>query len=252
MFYNRFGCALLGALLLFVLPLKPGFGSAWADTMVMAATWILLFYSKITYAVVGGAFMLGLLWFPHARRVALGALATSLAGVLVVELFWSGTVGYLNDSTEATSAANCGPINQDVPLLDGSAAEVALRQAQSLEVIRDGAGLIQSRSRLSGKIFALDTVNPFNALAGRPAPVGADSFLDADITISEAVHREPNLLFQDVSVIMVPKYPLKHNTFELLQRIYGPYIRNNFKLEARSECRDAHRRRRVDDDRNSN
>jgi hypothetical protein len=72
--------------------------------MVMAATWILLFYSKITYAVVGGAFMLGLLWFPHARRVALGALATSLAGVLVVELFWSGTVGYLNDIASAVAA----------------------------------------------------------------------------------------------------------------------------------------------------
>ncbi len=104
MFYNRFGYALLSLLFLFALPRSQAFGSRPLDIAVMAASWLLLFYLKITYAAVGGAFLLALTWFPHVRREAFGALLIAAVAVLVVELFWAGTAGYLGDIRAAASA----------------------------------------------------------------------------------------------------------------------------------------------------
>ncbi len=104
MFYNRFGYALISLLFLFVLPRSPGLGSRSLDIAAMAALWLLLFYLKITYAAVGGAFLVALAWFPHVRREAIGALLVAAAVILIVELFWSGTAGYLGDIRAAASA----------------------------------------------------------------------------------------------------------------------------------------------------
>ncbi len=104
MFYNRFGYALLSLLFLFVLPRSAAFVRRSLDIAAMATMWLLLFYLKITYAAVGGAFLLALTWFPQVRREAIAALLVSALVILIVELFWRGTAGYIGDVRAAASA----------------------------------------------------------------------------------------------------------------------------------------------------
>ncbi|HEX8532560.1 MAG TPA: hypothetical protein VF662_00165 [Allosphingosinicella sp.] len=113
MFYNRFGWATLSLLFLFLLPRRGGFGNSGIDAVVMAACVALLFYLKITFAAVAAAFLVGLIWFPHSRRSAIGALLLTAATLLLVELFWGGTANYLSDirsAARATGAVRDGSV----------------------------------------------------------------------------------------------------------------------------------------------
>jgi hypothetical protein len=104
MFYNRWGWGLLSLLFLFVLPSRAPMATEKLDAVAMAAIWLLLFYLKTTFAVIGGVFLVGLLWFDHARRPAIGALALAAILILAVEIFWGSTLGYINDIRTAASA----------------------------------------------------------------------------------------------------------------------------------------------------
>lgn len=113
MFYNRWGWALLSLLILFALPRLPRAGNDYADALALAAFLLLLFYLKMTFAAVGAAYVLALAWFPHARRAALLALLTAAVGVLAVELFWGGTLTYIDDirnAAAATGTVRGGPL----------------------------------------------------------------------------------------------------------------------------------------------
>ena len=401
MFYNRFSFALLGLLFLFVLPRRPGVGSAYLDIAAMAASWLLLFYLKITYAAVGAGFLVALIWFKHVRREAIGALLAAAIGVLVVELFWGGTGSYIRDIRSAAaatgtvrggrlgilatavnniqgvyvfsavillalvarvrydylllclfmggagilldrhnaqgpgiltfiagalvatlaprrepegaaprsllaslllvgalvlpiavgaagnlafhflsvvrqrpsdlvgpafqglmvtqpptstaaqpsaavrdaSAHGCGPVDPARFHLQNQRGQETIGERQYLAVLTNGVELLRRDPRLAGKVFVPDLANPLNALAGRSAPTGVAAFNDAEITFSEAVHPDPDIMFRDVDVIMIPKYPHKYPTFDLMRRIYGGYIGANFDLAARSECWDAYRKK---------
>lgn len=104
MFYNRMGWALLSLLFLFVLPRRAGIGKDARDAAAMAALWLILFYLKSSFAAMGGLFLVGLLWFPHARRPAGGALAASAITILLVELVWGATAHYIGDIRSAAAA----------------------------------------------------------------------------------------------------------------------------------------------------
>lgn len=104
MFYNRWGWGLLSLLFLFVLPQRPPVGREMLDMAAMASIWLLLFYLKTTFAVIAAVFLVALVWFPHARRAALGGIAGAAVAILVVELFWGGTLGYITDIRTAASA----------------------------------------------------------------------------------------------------------------------------------------------------
>lgn len=104
MFYNRWGWGLLSLLFLFLLPSRGPVGNEKLDMLAMAGIWLLLFYLKTSFAVIGGIFILALIWFPHARRAAVGALAGAAVAMLIVEIFWGGTISYMNDIRTAASA----------------------------------------------------------------------------------------------------------------------------------------------------
>ncbi len=104
MFYNRWGWGLLSLLFLFLLPRRAFLGGEKLDMLAMAAIWLLLFYLKISFAVIGGVFITSLIWFPHMRRAALGSLAAAVVTMLIVEVYWGATIEYINDIRMAASA----------------------------------------------------------------------------------------------------------------------------------------------------
>lgn len=111
----------------------------------------------------------------------------------------------------------------------------ALAQPEYFWTLQDGAQLLGKDPRLAGKIFTLDMANPFNALLGRSAPRGVDSWYHAGRNFNEGTHREPGQVFGDVDVIMVPKAPVQPASHLLLARIYGDYIARNYELVAKSD-----------------
>ncbi len=105
MYYNRFGWALLSLLVLFALPRREPFGRVAIDAVAMAMLLSMMLYLKISYGAVAGAFLLGLVAFPHMRRAALGAMLVSALVLVIVELFWSQTLAHLADVRAAAAAS---------------------------------------------------------------------------------------------------------------------------------------------------
>lgn len=120
MFYNRWGWAILS--ILFVMAL-PG-GKPW-DVPAIALGLAALFYIKMTFAVIGLAFVIGcLVLLPHMRRKAALALGAFSAILLVVELLWGGTAGYFRVLGEA--ADQSGAIRGGIQTIVNNASDLLI------------------------------------------------------------------------------------------------------------------------------
>ena len=110
-----------------------------------------------------------------------------------------------------------------------------LWQAEYLATLKDAEALLQNDRALSGRIFVLDFANPLNALLGRKAPRGVDSWYHRGRTFEEGIFRRPEQTFADVDLIMVPKAPVDPTSHFLLKQIYGDYIARHYAIAAKSD-----------------
>jgi hypothetical protein len=98
MFYNRIGWAALGLLLvMYVRPVSSGPGQEALDAVSAAALVLLLVYLKISYGLVGFAFLVLLLIDARQRRWAAAALALVVAACLAVEAVWRSSASHIAD-----------------------------------------------------------------------------------------------------------------------------------------------------------
>ncbi|MBX5103194.1 hypothetical protein HJB52_15090 [Rhizobium lentis] len=107
MFYNRIGWASLSFLLVMYLPRLPAAGNSRAVDAACASFLVLLMlYTKITYAVVGLAFLLFMLF--DRRQIGWVSLALGMIAVssIAIEIIWRGGFNYLADL--GLSAKNSG------------------------------------------------------------------------------------------------------------------------------------------------
>jgi hypothetical protein len=128
-------------------------------------------------------------------------------------------------------------------LMRNQALRQVLAQPEYLWTVDDGAKLLADPG-LAGPVFTLDMANPFNAVTGRPAPVGIDSWHHAGRSFNETSFRPPEQVFADVAVVMVPKAPVEPRSHMLLQRLYGPFLALNYELASESDYWRAYRRKR--------
>jgi hypothetical protein len=101
--------------------------------------WLILFYTKITYALVGLPLLFAMAWFPPLRRAAVAAGALSLASMAVIELLWSGTDGYIGDirtAIAATGAVRDGPIGLIATVANNVAGVVIFGSVLLLSLLR--------------------------------------------------------------------------------------------------------------------
>jgi hypothetical protein len=110
-----------------------------------------------------------------------------------------------------------------------------LGQPEYLRTLRDAVHLLGSDPRLQGSVFTLDMTNPLNALTGRSAPRGVESWYHLARTFSETSYRDAPSTFREVDVVLVPKAPVEPNGYWVLKRIYGSYIDEKFELVASSD-----------------
>lgn len=110
-----------------------------------------------------------------------------------------------------------------------------LWQAEYFSTLKDAEALLQNDPALSGKIFVLDFSNPLNALLGRKAPQGVDSWYHRGRTFDEGIFRNAAQTFADVDLVMVPKAPVDLPAYILLKQIYGNHIAQHYQLAATSD-----------------
>jgi hypothetical protein len=98
MFYNRLGWVLLATLLVMALPPKrPAPRQLWPDALSAAILVGAMLYLKISYGLVGLAFLAILLTAPAQRAIAALSLAITAAAILVVEAVWGSSAAHLAD-----------------------------------------------------------------------------------------------------------------------------------------------------------
>jgi hypothetical protein len=100
-----------------------------------------------------------------------------------------------------------------------------------LESLGDGARALSALGPEAGRVHVLDFVGPFSAGLGLAPPRGDSTWHHWGRTINEHHHLPPETLFQDVRVVMEPKWPVEFSTAVGLRQIYAGYLSENYDLE---------------------
>src|SRR5882724_3311586 len=101
-----------------------------------------------------------------------------------------------------------------------------------VDKVNDGLNLLRLHGGSQETILTLDYSNPFSFGLLRPSPKGDLLWWDQGVTFTRAIHLDPDLLFRDASLVMVPKDPLPNAV--LLSEIYEPALTSRFTQVAQS------------------
>ncbi|MBM1171739.1 hypothetical protein [Microvirga arabica] len=167
-----------------------------------------------------------------ASSLAAGTQLLLLAFILPSSVHHAATLG-LHAALASTSQGQAVPL----PRLD----RVRLVQlwtednypvfSRYLESLGDGARALSPLGTEADRVHVLDFVGPFSAGLGLAPPRGDSTWHHWGRTINEHHHLPPETLFQDVRVVMEPKWPIEFATAEGLRQIYADYLSNHYDLE---------------------
>ncbi|MFC4173412.1 hypothetical protein ACFOYU_15310, partial [Microvirga sp. GCM10011540] len=119
-----------------------------------------------------------------------------------------------------------------------------------LAAVQDGADVLDDLEPQRGRVFVLDLANPFS-MAFDMAPARGDMpRLQWDRTVNASANVPPEVLLDDVEIVMEPKAPAgpkPPGSDATLQTVYGPHIAENFDLVRETEHWRVHRRKPVAD-----
>lgn len=99
-----------------------------------------------------------------------------------------------------------------------------------LATLQDGASALTSLESEPSRVFVLDFVSPFSAGMKLRPPRGDSSWQHWGRTVDEVAFVAPEQLFQDVRIIMEPKWAVDGPTADGLRQLYNPYIASSFEL----------------------
>jgi hypothetical protein len=167
-----------------------------------------------------------------APALAMGTQFLMLAFVLPSSIHHAATLG-LHAALASTNQGQAVPL----PKFD----RVRLVQlwtednypvfSRYLESLGDGARALSALGEEAGRVHVLDFVGPFSAGLGLAPPKGDSTWHHWGRTINEHHHLPPETLFQDVRVVMQPKWPVEFTTAEGLRQIYSGYLSDHYDLE---------------------
>ena len=81
-----------------------------------------------------------------------------------------------------------------------------------------------------GSIIHLGFTNPFSTLLDAPSATGEYAWYHAGRNISKHARLPPERVFQDAKFVMISRFPTVAATAELLEEIYGEYVRSKYTL----------------------
>ena len=106
-----------------------------------------------------------------------------------------------------------------------------------VDTLNDGLDLIRRRTDQDAGILAMDMFDPFNYLLDRRPPRGGIAAAAYNYVFSDAAHPSDRQFFGDARYMMVRKYSAGAQDYEIeayhlrgLERVYGPALRERFRL----------------------
>jgi hypothetical protein len=106
-----------------------------------------------------------------------------------------------------------------------------------VDALNDGMDLIRRDTEINAGALAMDMFDPFNYLLDRHPPRGGIAAAAYNYTFSDAVRPSDSQFFGDARYVMVRKYNAAAQDYEIeayhlrgLERIYGPALRERFRL----------------------
>jgi hypothetical protein len=116
------------------------------------------------------------------------------------------------------------------------------RDPQYVRSVNDGCELLRSHSKPSDRMVTMDLCNPFSFALQRVPPKG-DALWWALNSFSRRFHPDPERVFSEADIVMVPKEsitdPLENQPID----VYGLFIHDHYALAAESPFWKLYRRR---------
>jgi hypothetical protein len=110
---------------------------------------------------------------------------------------------------------------------------LAPRDPDYVRIVNDGCQLLQAHSRPSDRIVTMDLCNPFSFALQRVPPTG-DAIYWNQQTFSRNVHLDPKRVFDQASIVMVPKKPIESRPEHQPMDVYAGFIDAHYTLGAES------------------
>jgi hypothetical protein len=95
--------------------------------------------------------------------------------------------------------------------------------------LKDGIRAAREGCANHARISTLDFVNPFPLLLGWPEG-GGMVYIHPGYLLSEKAHLANDIMFRDITCIMVPKLPDQKSSRDLMLKIYGSYLSKAYTL----------------------
>ena len=107
------------------------------------------------------------------------------------------------------------------------------RDPEYVRSVNDGCELLRSHSKPSDRIVTMDLCNPFSYALQRVPPTG-DAIYWNQQTFSRNVHLNPERVFQQAAIVMVPKKPIESRPDRQPMDVYATFIDAHYTLGAES------------------
>jgi hypothetical protein len=137
-----------------------------------------------------------------------------------------------------SSSSNLVKIKAEYGLSDQVIGETRLVLKDTLSTseyyksIIDGAELLKNQGlNVSSVVTVLDLANPFSYIFDLKPPSGSEPFFWGR---PDSLHRSPKVFFNNVDIVMIPKYPYHYSRLIQLKLIYQPYLTLNYELKTSS------------------
>ncbi len=96
--------------------------------------------------------------------------------------------------------------------------------------VNDGISLLRQHRRTGDTVMSLDFTNPFSFGLGMKPARGGTTALQFQTTFSERSRPSAEWLFGDAKLVMVPKTFSDGTLQDSIPRLYGPYLKEHFRL----------------------
>ena len=169
--------------------------------------------------------------FGLATSSAFGHFETELPGMGGVRV---GGPGITNNAFEALAEANTSEAirwarhHPPHTFIDLSAAEY-------LYTLRHGLALLDAAGASQDRVTTADFGNAFSALTGGPPPKGVLFCLHVGRQMNRRIAADRELMFGDAQWLMVPKFPVKQATTELLLEVHSAHLASAWETVAEND-----------------
>lgn len=104
----------------------------------------------------------------------------------------------------------------------------SMRQGEYMVALMEGMQELEAVMRPGDSVATLDMANPFPFLMHARSAGGSYITLDADRTISERLHPDPEVLFADTDHVMIPRAAMLQHTIQFVNEVYGDWLTENY------------------------